>query len=100
MTIAGTRIRLAMAGEAGHDAAGPDDGVVIASMPGNVVALPVEVGSRVERNAVIAIVEAMKMENRIYAPIAGTVTAITCRIGEIVAAGQSLANIAASVEAG
>ena len=58
------------------------------------VALPVEIGARVEQDDVIAIVEAMKMENRIYAPAAGTLSALHCRLGDIVAAGQTLASIA------
>ncbi|WP_322080783.1 acetyl-CoA carboxylase biotin carboxyl carrier protein subunit [Burkholderia sp. BCC1972] len=52
-------------------------------------------GSRVERDDVIAIVEAMKMENRIHAQAAGTLTALHCQLGDIVAAGQTLASITA-----
>ncbi|MTJ79666.1 MAG: HlyD family efflux transporter periplasmic adaptor subunit [Telmatospirillum sp.] len=96
MIVAGTRIQLSPVVDGVQDMSGPGDGAVLAPMPGSVVALAVEVGSRVERNAVIAIVEAMKMENRIHAPIDGTVTEISCRIGDIVAAGQSLATIAAA----
>ena len=62
-------------------------------MPGTVVALPIALGSRVERDDVIAIVEAMKMENRIHAQAAGTLTALHCQLGDIVAAGQTLASI-------
>ena len=68
-------------------------GDVVTRMPGAVVALPIEIGSRVEQDDVIAIVEAMKMENRIYAPAAGTLSALHCRLGEIVSAGQTLASI-------
>jgi biotin carboxyl carrier protein len=53
---------------------------VRAPMPGRVVAIHVEVGTEVERGTVVAILEAMKMENELRAPHAGRVAAV--RVGE------------------
>ncbi len=93
VSVAGTRVRVlnGRAVDEEHDQSG--GGKVGTPMPGTVVALPVALGSRVERDDVIAIVEAMKMENRIHAQAAGTLTALHCRLGDIVAAGQTLASI-------
>jgi acetyl-CoA/propionyl-CoA carboxylase biotin carboxyl carrier protein len=43
-------------------------------MPGTVVAVPVASGAQVEAGDTVAVVEAMKMEHRLVAPIAGSVT--------------------------
>jgi biotin carboxyl carrier protein len=45
-------------------------------MPGLVVKIPVEVGQEVEEGTVLAIVEAMKMENELRAPRNGRVKSI------------------------
>ena len=45
-------------------------------MPGKVLATHVEVGATVEKGELLVILEAMKMEHRITAPVAGTVTAV------------------------
>jgi len=59
--------------EAGDDAAG---GLVRAPMHGKVLALLVEQGARVRRGQRLAIIEAMKMEHTLTAPIDGTVAEI------------------------
>ncbi|MBW8873018.1 MAG: acetyl-CoA carboxylase biotin carboxyl carrier protein subunit, partial [Leifsonia sp.] len=41
---------------------------------GTVVAVPVEAGARVEAGDTVVVVEAMKMEHRLVAPVAGTVS--------------------------
>ncbi len=51
-------------------------GKVSSPLAGVVVAVHVAVGEHVEVGAVLAVVEAMKMQNEIHAPHAGTVTAI------------------------
>ncbi len=60
-------------------------------MPGSVVAVAVSVGQRVEHGDLLLVVEAMKMEHRITAPAAGTVTEIDVRIGQAVDKGTELA---------
>ncbi|MGH1526247.1 biotin carboxylase N-terminal domain-containing protein [Leifsonia sp. L25] len=57
--------------ERGEAAAHPE---VRSPMPGTVVAVPVASGTEVAAGDTVAVVEAMKMEHRLVAPIAGTVT--------------------------
>ena len=61
-----------------------------AMISGVVVALPVEAGDVVERGATLAVIEAMKTENRVLAPMAGVVEAVRCALGDPVAMGQEL----------
>lgn len=53
-------------------------------MPAAVVRVPVSVGSIVEKNAVLVVLEAMKMEVAIKAPHDGLVTAVGCAPGQLV----------------
>jgi biotin carboxyl carrier protein len=64
-----------------------------ASMPGKVVRVFVEVGAEVEAGAGIVVVEAMKMQNEMKAPKAGTVISLTAVPGATVNAGDVLAVI-------
>jgi acetyl-CoA/propionyl-CoA carboxylase biotin carboxyl carrier protein len=61
-------------------------------MPGTVVAVSVEDGARVERGDTILTVEAMKMEHKLVAPVAGIVS-ITATPGDLVKLDQLLASI-------
>jgi acetyl/propionyl-CoA carboxylase alpha subunit len=65
----------------------------LSPMPGVVVSLPVKLGQAVSEGDVLAIVEAMKMENKVTAAFAGTVTAINCRLNESVNAGDLLVTV-------
>jgi len=62
-------------------------------MPGVVVALPVQVGERVDRGAIVAVIEAMKMENSIVSTRAGVVREIHVSIGREVERGQALVSL-------
>jgi biotin carboxyl carrier protein len=62
-------------------------------MPGKVVAVLVEVGAAVERGQGLLVIEAMKMENEIAAPRAGTVAELRVRPGQAVEQGELLARI-------
>ena len=53
-------------------------------MPGNVLDVKVAVGQAVAAGETVVILEAMKMENEIPAPVAGTVTAILVQKGATV----------------
>jgi biotin carboxyl carrier protein len=66
---------------------------IVASMPGKVVRLLVEVGSQVEAGAGIVVVEAMKMQNEMKSPKAGVVTSLSATAGTTVNAGDVLAEI-------
>ena len=56
-------------------------GTVSASMPGKVVTVEVGVGDSVNEGDTILILEAMKMQNEVAAPISGTVTEVHCEDG-------------------
>jgi acetyl/propionyl-CoA carboxylase alpha subunit len=66
-------------------------GSLHAAMPGTVVRVLVETGQRVEEGQELLVLEAMKMEHRVLAPRAGTVTELTVRQGDSIAAGTLLA---------
>ncbi len=61
-------------------------GTVSANIPGKVVTVEVTEGQHVEEGQVILILEAMKMENEIQAPVTGTVTSVQCEGGEAIVA--------------
>ena len=82
--------RAIAAGE--HDGAG-GDGAVRAPMHGKVLTVLVEKGSAVDRGHRLAVIEAMKMEHTLVAPIAGTVTAVTVRAEQQVVEGELLIDI-------
>lgn len=56
-------------------------GTVSASMPGKVVTVEVQVGQVVEEGQTVLILEAMKMQNEVVAPINGIISAIHCKDG-------------------
>jgi biotin carboxyl carrier protein len=74
-------------GRAGRGAAGQR---VTAPMPGRVVAVHVAVGDRVEADAPLVVLEAMKMENEFRATAPGTVTEVAVAAGQAVNAGDLL----------
>jgi biotin carboxyl carrier protein len=65
-------------------------GAIKAPMPGRVVRVLAKVGQAVDRGAPLVIVEAMKMENELHAPAAGTVRAVHVVEGVAVDAGALL----------
>ena len=65
-------------------------GTISSSIPGKVVSLHVEVGDRVDDGDVLLVLEAMKMQNEIQAPISGTVTEVNCESGDSVEANVPL----------
>jgi biotin carboxyl carrier protein len=71
---------------------------VRAPMPGRVVALQVAAGACVERGAVLAILEAMKMENELRAPQAGRVAVVGVAEGDTVEHGAVLLVLEPSAE--
>ena len=61
-------------------------GTVSANIPGKVVTVEVNVGDEVVEGQVILILEAMKMQNEIQAPVSGTVTSVNCEEGQAIEA--------------
>jgi biotin carboxyl carrier protein len=68
-------------------------GSVVAIMPGKLIKLLVNEGDQVAEGDVVCILEAMKMENELKAPRAGTVTAVHVQPGQDVEMGAILADI-------
>lgn len=68
---------------------------VKAPMPGTIMKLNVAVGDKVKKGDVVCILEAMKMENEIFAPVDGVVASITVAKGASVTTDQVLATIKA-----
>jgi biotin carboxyl carrier protein len=69
---------------------------VRAPMPGLVIGVPFEVGASVERGQTVAVLEAMKMENDLAAPIAGTIKEVKVSKGQTVNQGDVLVVIGGS----
>ena len=63
---------------------------VTAPMPGNILKVNVNVGDAVKEGQVLVVLEAMKMENEIMAPKAGTVTQVVVTKGSTVDTGAPL----------
>lgn len=70
----------------------PSSPEVRSPMPGTVVAVPVVSGDKVQVGDTIVTVEAMKMEHKLIAPVAGTVT-LSARPGDLVKLDELLATI-------
>lgn len=68
-------------------------GTITAPMPGMILDIMVKVGDRVEQGAMVAKIEAMKMENEIPATAGGTVKSIAVKKGDSVATGDVLLEI-------
>ena len=63
---------------------------VTAPMPGNILDVKVKVGDVVSENTVVVLLEAMKMENEIFAGVNGKVTAVNVAKGATVNSGDVL----------
>jgi biotin carboxyl carrier protein len=68
--------------------------IVRSPIPGRVVKLLVRPGDRVTAGQPTVVLEAMKMENELRAPRAGTVQEVRCAEGAAVEAGQDLIVVA------
>ena len=69
---------------------GPIPGALTASMQGMVLKIKVNTGDKVQKGSVVAVLEAMKMENDIYAEEDGIVEQIFVEEGDTVNAGDNL----------
>lgn len=66
---------------------------VTAPMPGTVVSIKVNVGDKVESGTLVAVLEAMKMENEIFAGADGVIASINANAGDSVSTGDVLVSI-------
>jgi len=70
------------------------EGTVTAPMQGLIVKIPVKAGDDVRLGDVVAVLEAMKMQNDIVTTVAGKVSEVYVREGEVVSPNQPLLAIA------
>ncbi|WP_204802370.1 acetyl/propionyl/methylcrotonyl-CoA carboxylase subunit alpha [Mycobacterium riyadhense] len=75
-----------------HRAVGERQAEVVSPMPGNVIAVPVTSGAEVSEGDVVVVVEAMKMEHSLAAPVSGQVEVLVS-VGHQVKVEQVLARI-------
>ena len=69
---------------------GKKSGTISSTIPGKIVSISVEEGDNVGEGDVVMILEAMKMQNEIQAPLSGIVTAINCKPGDSIEANSPL----------
>ena len=66
---------------------------VSSPMPGTVVSIKFNVGDKVESGTLVAVLEAMKMENEIFAGADGVIASINANAGDSVNTGDVLVSI-------
>ncbi|WP_136162950.1 acetyl/propionyl/methylcrotonyl-CoA carboxylase subunit alpha [Sphingomonas flavalba] len=81
----------AVAAGAGGD--GPSDGMILAPMPGRVVAVDIAQGDTVSRGQRLVVLEAMKMEQALLAPFDGVVATLKAVTGAQVSEGSLLVQV-------
>jgi pyruvate carboxylase subunit B len=82
-----------VASQGGNRPAISAEGDVGTTMPGNIVDVLVAEGDTVEAGQAVLIIEAMKMETELQAPIGGTVAAVNAAKGDRVTPGEALIQI-------
>jgi len=71
----------------------PDRSRVISFIPGTIVDILVRVGDTLSEGDDLMVLEAMKMKNRLKAPVSGRVRSINTKVGETVPKGALLLEI-------
>lgn len=66
---------------------------IASPLPGTVLDVKVSAGQAVNEGDLIAVIEAMKMENEVLAPRAGTITSVLVQKGSSVDTGATLATL-------
>jgi pyruvate carboxylase subunit B len=91
--VTGAGMTVSPASAAAQAAAPPPrtgEGTVIAPMQGLIVKIPVKAGDEVKLGDVVAVLEAMKMQNDIVTTVAGRVSQVYVKEGEVVSPNQPL----------
>jgi len=88
-----TRKAAATPGATGQKPRPTHPGHVTAAMPGTVVDVLVSIGQTVKAGDGVLVIEAMKMENEVQAPIAGVVISIFAKKGDAVTPDMALVEI-------
>ncbi len=80
-----------------HRGSGARQAEIVSPMPGNVIAVQVESGAEVSEGDVVVVVEAMKMEHSLAAPVSGRVEVLVS-VGDQVTVDQVLARLSEESE--
>ena len=81
--------------EAVRQARSDGTAALVAPMPGRVLAVRHRSGERVKAHDAVVVIEAMKMEHAVSAPMSGTLTAVHVGVGDQVQRGDLLAEVSA-----
>lgn len=71
----------------------PSSGEVLSTLPGTIIQVKVKKGQKVKEGQLLVIHEAMKMYNRIVAPIEGTVVDVNVAVGDKIGKNFVMINI-------
>ena len=63
---------------------------LVAPFPGKILSVAIAPGTAVQEGQVLMVLEAMKMENEILSPRAGTIVAVNVAVGQMVETNQQL----------
>ena len=66
---------------------------VTSPMPGTIVSVKVNVGDTIKSDTLVAVLEAMKMENEIFAGVEGTVASVNVSAGNSVNSGDVIISV-------
>ena len=67
--------------------------VIEVPLTGKIISVDVKVGDKVKEDDIICVLESMKMENPIVAPVSGTIVELNVAAGQTVDAGKTIAVI-------
>ena len=67
--------------------------IIEVPLTGKITSVNVKAGDSVEEGDVICLLESMKMENPILAPVSGTISEISIDVEQVVKPGQTIAVI-------
>lgn len=96
VTAANNKAKMDSNGKGGNRRPRPShEGHVTTAMPGTIVDTLVTMGKKVQAGEPVLIIEAMKMENEVQAPISGVVTAVYVSKGDSVTPEEALLEIQA-----
>lgn len=66
---------------------------ITSPMPGTIVSIKVNVGDKIKADTLVAVLEAMKMENEIFAGVEGTVASVNASAGDSVNSGDVIISV-------
>jgi len=65
----------------------PDEKSLLSNIPGTICHILVSVGDRVDKTSRLMIIDAMKMQNIIYSPVAGRIKSVRVKEGQKIGKG-------------